>query len=171
MTADLNGFMKRRRHLIKARTIFLTAVLMFSVLVTGLVTGASSASATLQPLMIVRGGSSDALYVLGNMGCVTASCLRLVRTTDALSSYTAVTLPPVTAVRDTPSGSLGQVVFATALDGYALDEVKGETTLYVTRDGARSWRRQTITSGTVIGGITTTSKSVYVIAIRCEIPQ
>lgn len=59
------------------------------------------------------------------------------------------------------------MVFATAHDGYALNEVKGVTALYVTLDGARSWHRQTITNDAVIGGLVATSKNVYVIAMRC----
>lgn len=159
--------MKRRHSFAKALSLMFTAAMMLATPVNGSWADAASSSATLQPLMTVKVASSDVVYVLGNVGCTTASCLRLVRTTTALLKYTTLALPPVTAVRGTPSGSLGQVVFATAYDGYALDEVKGITVLYVTHDGARSWRRQAIAKGAAIGELVATSRNIYVIAMRC----
>ncbi|MBW4078338.1 MAG: hypothetical protein HIU84_07485 [Acidobacteria bacterium] len=121
----------------------------------------------LQPLMVMGVPSSGVLYVLGNTGCVTSSCLHLVRTNDALSSYTTLALPPVSSVRGVPSESLGQMVFATAHDGYALDEVNGVTTLYVTHDGARSWHRQVVSNDLTISDLAASVSTVYVVAKRC----
>ena len=167
MTDDLNGAMKRRRPMTEVLVTLLAAAVLFIELPIGAPASASLSTSTFEPLMIVRVAASNVTYILGNSGCATASCLRLVRTTDALSRYTTMALPPVTSVRGIPSGSLGQVVFATARDGYALNEVNGATTLYVTLDGARSWHRQAITNGAVIGGLVATSTKVYVIAMRC----
>ncbi|MHB1251140.1 MAG: hypothetical protein ACYC0I_03300 [Acidimicrobiales bacterium] len=121
----------------------------------------------LRPLMLVKVPLSDTIYVVGNLGCDSSRCLHLVRTNDALSSYTTVQLPPVTPVRGVASGSLGQVDFATSRDGYALDEVKGVTTLFVTRDGARSWHRQVVSKGLVIAQLAASAGTVDVVAMRC----
>jgi hypothetical protein len=127
----------------------------------------AGAIGVLQPLMIEKVPSTRIVYVLGHVGCKTSSCLRLVRSNDALSGYTTVSLPPVTSAQGNPSGSLGQMTFASARDGYAVDQVKGESMLYVTHDGARSWHRQMLPRGLVIRDLAVSAPDVYVVTVHC----
>ncbi|MHB1208842.1 MAG: beta propeller repeat protein [Acidimicrobiales bacterium] len=151
----------------KVAMAVITAILTFPLPLTSSWSSAFASRVSLQPLIVMRVPSSGVLYVLGNTGCVTSSCVHLVRTNDALSSYTTLALPPVSSVRGVPSGSLGQMVFATAHDGYALDEVNGVTTLYVTHDGARSWHRQVVSNDLTISDLAASESTVYVVAMRC----
>ena len=164
--SDLNGCMNHRHaHAVLAKGA--VAALMLLAIIGDAGVGASS-STPLRPLLIVKVPSTNVLYILGNVGCSTAACLHLVRTTTSFSSEVAVTLPPVSKVRGIASGSLGQVAFANSSDGYALDEVDGVTDLYVTRDGAKSWHRQTFARHDVVTRIVTTATSVILVAMQCS---
>lgn len=154
------------RHSLRA---FLVVTAMAGLLlpVTGARAGGAGAAGVLQPLMTAMVPSTNVVYVLGHSGCETSSCLRLVRTNDALSGYTTVTLPPVVSAQGNPSGSLGQMIFANTRDGYAVDEVKGESRLYVTHDGARSWHSKLLPRGLVIRDLAVSAPDVYVVTVRC----
>ncbi len=164
--SELNGRMRGHSKLRVPVAVF-TALLSLVLATMTPLSRATAASTPLQPLMVLRVPLSDTLYVIGNTGCVTSSCLHLVRTNDALRSYTTLSLPPVSPVRGVPSGSLGQLVFANERDGYALDEINGETTLFVTHDGARSWHRQVVGNDLTISDLAVSTSTVYVVAMRC----
>lgn len=137
-------------------------------LAAGALVGASGAGAAtaLSPEMVVRAGESPVLYVVGS-SCARATCLHLLRSTDAGVTYQAVAMPPTTTVADSSTGSLDWLVFATPTNGYALEGAATSTTLYVTRDGARTWRRATLPSGVDITALAATTSAVYVVTRHC----
>ncbi len=93
--------------------------------------------------LLSRAGTSNTVYVLASTGCAKSRCVRLYRTTIGATVFTRVTPPPVMGEKyATANSTLERLVFANVDDGYAIVGYRtyGET-LYVTTNGARSWRR------------------------------
>lgn len=81
--------------------------------------------------------------------------------------FTRVTVPPVTQERGgTARTTLGQVVFANVNDGYATVGNDSPSTLYVTTNGARTWRRVMHAKNLSIT-VVTTSQAVFVTSVTC----
>lgn len=127
--------------------------------------GATSASPT--PVLVVRAGLTSTVYELVSVPCSSSSCLRLERVSSNASRRRAVSSPPIGLVSGVPSGSLDRLVFANVRDGYA---VLGESTpsaLYVTNDGAETWRRTVVKGGWSILQLSATPSALYAIIARC----
>src|ERR1700688_5208048 len=86
-------------------------------------TGSATASTTTNhfaPQWLIRVGSSRVIYIEGTVACKHTTCQRLLRTNNNGESFTDVTTPPTPGLSGTPDGSWDQLVFASALDGFAL---------------------------------------------------
>jgi len=134
---------------------------------------ASTSDSAFSPQMLVRVESSPVVYLLGSVSCSKVPCLRLLRTNDDGASFAEVTPPPVSAAQGSLVGSLNQLVFANARDGFALEgEGSGEgvpngEVLYATHDGARTWKRVPEPAGDALSRIAVTSNMLYGVTMHC----
>ena len=129
---------------------------------------AGSSRLALSPLEISQVASSNVVYVLATTGCAQPSCLRLIRTTVSATSFTPANLPPIRAVRGQLAGTLDSIQFANVHDGYAIVGETGPTSLYVTLNDARTWRKVIIEKGARVLGLTTTATGLYAITGICS---
>jgi photosystem II stability/assembly factor-like uncharacterized protein len=104
-------------------------------------------SSPLQPWTIVRAGTSDTMYLEAFSICDHTYCPTLLRTEDGGRHFTKVTMPPVSAASGSPVGSLRELVFANAEDGYAIEGQSSDTLAYTTFDGGRNWHKESVLAG------------------------
>jgi|HubBroStandDraft_6_1064221.scaffolds.fasta_scaffold01437_11 photosystem II stability/assembly factor-like uncharacterized protein len=98
-------------------------------------------------------------WVLGVAPCSNRVCTRLLRTTDAGSTWTQVRAPPAPLDTSKPSG-VNELHFANREDAYAF----GGTALWVTHDGGAHWRDLTSVGGLrryVVGSLVSTTTGVF----------
>jgi hypothetical protein len=123
--------------------------------------GAATKAKTVVNYTLIRAGNTDVVYVLSWAGCEKASCFGLYRTNVSGSPFAAVTLPPMTSTQ-----RVDRVVFANAQDGYATIGNYFPSTLYMTTNGARSWRK--VMSGhDMTYEVTTTANGLLVSSVQC----
>jgi photosystem II stability/assembly factor-like uncharacterized protein len=128
------------------------------------------------PLMVVRVNDSSTVYVVTTSNEFEAKkpaacgsgCFLLRQSTDDGALFRYKSLPRIHYESDSLTGNLDQLVFATADDGYALMGVGAPTSLYVTLDGAGSWRREVIARNTTILGFTATTRELYAVIANCS---
>jgi len=138
----------------------------------------TSSSATvlsvMSPAIVARAGSSDVFYVLWeSTSCHLQRCLRLERSVNGGQTFSRVAVPPVTPVLGGNTSPISNLYFANPLDGYAEEFTStgskwSSTTLFVTFNGGRSWRRQVISSHASVFGMTDTSHFFYAVTERCS---
>ena len=154
-----------------------TAVRMYLLLTAALVTFISlvvspsayaSISSTQTPVLLVRAGSSAVFYVVTTSGCNAPACLRMYRTNVDATTFALVQPPPVTPEQGGMAGTtLDQVVFANTKDGYATVGATSPSTLYVTTNGARTWRRVLHAKNLRIS-VVATSREIFVTTVTCK---
>ena len=127
-----------------------------------------SSGASMTPLLLARVPSSQVVYILGSVKCGESRCLHLRRTTDYAAHFVTVSIPPVSEVPGSLTGSLSRLLFANVNDGYAIEPTGSSTTLFVTTDGATTWRRAALASGLVFGGFAMSATSLYAVTMRCN---
>jgi hypothetical protein len=123
------------------------------------------------PQLVVRAGTSNVLYVLYSATCGGKPCYRLTRSANGGQTFTEVTTPPIREyTKGNPlNGSLNQLVFANAEDGYATENFWGKrSTLYATFDGGKSWHREHIKGAQFLQALTTSPTDFYVITEHCD---
>jgi photosystem II stability/assembly factor-like uncharacterized protein len=124
------------------------------------------------PQLVLRAGTSNVLYVFYSATCGGHTCYRLTRSANGGRTFTKVAAPPVTSGSvnaDSGTGSLDQLVFANAEDGYATENIWGkQSKLYATFDGGRSWHREHIKGAQFIQSLTTSPTDFYVITEHCD---
>jgi photosystem II stability/assembly factor-like uncharacterized protein len=124
------------------------------------------------PQLVVRGGTSAAIYVLWSDTCKGRICFRLMRSLDGGQTFTPVTAPPIATgspYDGSSTGSLDQLVFANAEDGYATEDFwSKQSTLYATFNGGDSWHREQIKGASNIQSLTSSPTSFYAITERCD---
>jgi hypothetical protein len=138
-------------------------------------TGSNNASMPIRsqvPQLVVRAGTSNVLYVLYSATCDGRPCYRLTRSANGGRTFTKVTTPPISSgstYADSGTGSLDQLVFANAQDGYATENIWGkQSDLYATFDGGRSWHREHIKGAQFIQSLTTSPTAFYVVTEQCD---
>ena len=90
------------------------------------------------------------------------------RTTIAMTSFERVTLPPVTRARGGVAGTtLVRLVFANEMDGYATVGSVSPSALYVTANGARTWRRVMHGKDLAIN-VTAAKDEIIVTSVSCK---
>ena len=118
--------------------------------------------------VLLAGAGASAEYVLVAEGCAELRCLVLDRYDPVTRRFTRVVRPPLSPVRDSPSGDLERLVFASARLGAALVGQNGTTQkVYVTRDGARTWRRVNFGAPSVID-VAAGGGALYAVLGRCR---
>jgi hypothetical protein len=129
--------------------------------------GSSTTRRSVTPLLIARALGTRTLYVVGSVNCAQATCLRLYRTNSDDTTYSRVAMPPVASVAGSGTGALDQLVFANASDGYALVGAPASTSLYITTNGATTWRQATFPLGDSAYGFTATDNALYAVFAHC----
>jgi hypothetical protein len=160
--------MSKRR--LRVTTLVLLILLTASFPVTLRAASANSAKPTtgyFSPRMLIRVRSSPVVYLLEYVACQRVTCLRLLRTNNNGTSFIKVTPPPTTAIKGSIVGSLEQMVFANAEDGYALEGESGGNVLYATFNGARTWKKETEPKGTALSSLAVTSSMLYGVTSHC----
>jgi hypothetical protein len=133
----------------------------------------SIANRHFSPRMLVRVASSKLVYVVGENSCGRSSCLALQRTDNNGASFDTVTPPPTTDIKDSLVGSLDEIVFANARDGYALEGQNGGEgvnngdVLYATFNGARTWTKVPEPKGNALSRIAVSSDTLYGVTMHC----
>ena len=128
----------------------------------------ASLSSTQTPVVLVRAGSSAIFYMVTTSGCNAPACLRMYRTDVDATTFTRVQPPPVTAEQGGLAGTtLDHVVFANAMDGYATVGATSPSTLYVTTNGARTWRRVLHAKNLTIS-VVATSREIFMTSVTCK---
>lgn len=124
------------------------------------------------PQLVIRAGTSNVIYVLYSATCGSSPCYRLTRSANGGRTFTRVTTPPISSgytYADSGTGSLDQLVFANAEDGYATENIWGkQSKLYATFDGGQSWHREHIKGAQFIQSLTTSPTNFYVITDHCD---
>ena len=130
---------------------------------------AQAATQSMQtPVILVRAGSSGVFYVVTTSGCNAPTCLRMYRTNVNGASFTRVTAPPVTQEQGGTAGTtLDHVVFANLNDGYATVGGYSPSALYVTTNGARTWRKVMYAKDLSIA-VVATSREIFVTSVTCR---
>ena len=77
-------------------------------------------------------------------------------------------MPPYGRLARTPQGTVLAMVFATPKIGYVLEGNSEAQKLYVTTDGAHSWRRSPIPRDDTIWGLTATGTHLYALFVHCS---
>jgi photosystem II stability/assembly factor-like uncharacterized protein len=124
------------------------------------------------PQLVVRAGTSNVLYVLYSAMCDGKQCYRLTRSANGGQTFAKVTTPPINneyTDAGAGTGSLDQLVFANAEDGYATENFWGkQSKLYATFDGGRTWHREHIKGAQFIQSLTKSPTDFYVITEHCD---
>lgn len=124
------------------------------------------------PQLAIRAGTSNVIYVLYSATCGGSLCYRLTRSANGGRTFTKVTTPPISSgytYADSGTGSLEQLVFANAEDGYATENIWGkQSKLYATFDGGHSWHREHIKGAQFIQSLATSPTDFYVITDHCD---
>lgn len=124
------------------------------------------------PQLVIRAGTSNVIYVLYSAACGGSPCYRLTRSANGGRTFTQVNTPPISSgytYADSGTGSLDQLVFANAEDGYATENIWGEQSkLYATFDGGLSWHREHIKGAQFIQSLTASPTDFYVITDHCD---
>jgi len=158
----------RTRYLL-FRVLVAAVVIAVALLVaTPIASRASVVRKALTPLSLTQVPASSTVYVLATSGCARPSCLRLLRTSVDAATFTGASLPPMRSLRGDLTGSIDSISFANVDDGYAIVGVTGPTTLFVTLNGARSWRRVIVQKGARTLGLTTTANGIYALTGVCS---
>ena len=141
--------------------------------------GPAAAAADFQPGLVVPAGSAT-VYVLGSGRCGRRLCLELWRGTstapDSREHFTEVTAPPSIAPSyPSDTGSIRDLVFANALDGYALQRSNDTeplypepSTVFVTRDGGSTWHATSFVRGLGVFGLAASANEFYVVLGSCR---
>ena len=120
------------------------------------------------PVLLVRAGSSRYFYVVTTSGCHASVCLRMYRTNVDGTTFTRVSTPPVASDHGGTAGTtLDRIVFANVDDGYATVGTNSPSSLYVTTNGARTWRRVMRAKDLSIS-IAVTSSELFVTTVTCQ---
>ncbi len=144
----------------------LTSALLLPTLA-GATNGTSTTPRLVTPLLLARALGTRTVYVVSSVTCARTTCFQLYRTSDDDTRYTLVAMPPVSPIAHVATGSLQRMIFANALDGYALVGVPVATSLYATTNGATSWHRVKIPSGESVYGFTATDNTLYAVFAHC----
>lgn len=124
------------------------------------------------PQLVIRAGTSNVMYVLYSATCGNNPCYRLTRSANGGRTFTKVTTPTISSgytYADSGTGSLDQLVFANAEDGYATENIWGkQSKLYATFDGGHSWHREHIKGAQFIQSLTYSPTAFYVITDHCD---
>jgi hypothetical protein len=140
--------------------------------------GATSLPASGWPLLIAPVHRQGLFYILVSEPCAQTRCLHLYRSRDAIGTslepplkFVPLTLPPYGRLARTPQGSVMAMVFVTQKIGYILEGNSEAFDLYVTTNGAHSWKRSPIPHGNTIWGLSATSSHLYALFMNCSSPQ
>ncbi len=154
-------FALRACSLIAAALIFLTSIVVSP--------GALASTGSIQtPVLLIRAGSSKVFYVVTTSGCHSPACLRMYRTDSHATTFTRVSPPPVAREQGGTAGTtLDDVVFANANDGYATVGNYSPSALYVTVNGARTWRRVMGAKDLTIS-VAMTRNEIFVTSVTCR---
>jgi hypothetical protein len=148
--------------------LLLIVVLVVLVTFAGFSNAQAASPSTQTPVLLVRAGSSGVFYVVTTSGCKSPACLRMYRTNSDATTFTRVSPPPVTREQGGRAGTtLDDVVFANATDGYATVGNYSPSALYVTINGARTWRRVTHAKDLAIS-VVVTSSEIFVTSVTCQ---
>jgi hypothetical protein len=166
---------KRSARSTKSLVIALLVVLAGLAVATPRATARASELVAFTPLMLTRANSSAVVYVVGSLKCPSVFCLRLLRTSDNGSYFETVSLPPILPNPGSATGTLDRLVFANALDGYALvggsysgEGINPPTVLYATFDGAQKWHRVNIAPSVSIFAFEAAAREIYAVTAHCN---
>jgi hypothetical protein len=162
--------------------IFLKCLVVANlIVVSGLIsasnrTADASMNPPVVPLMMAGVAGTRTVYVVSTSNIFESrhpsacgiGCYLLERTTDGGAHFTVRDLPRTRYVSDSLTGTLDQLSFASSSDGYALMGSGVPRSLFVTRNGGGSWRREEIAAGTAILRFATTRSHVVAVVARCK---
>ena len=163
--------MANRLHRIFTAAVLSTTLSLVALGGIRAVAASSSRLATrLQPVLVVRAGSSSSVYVLWRESGSCTTCWALTRSPFDVTPLEHVSAPPaIRPVPGNPAGSLEDLVFATASDGMALELTKdGANLLYVTHDAARTWTRWPLLAGAQLTDLVATPSDFFATERICH---
>ncbi len=124
------------------------------------------------PQLVIRAGTSDVLYVFYSAACGGHTCYRLTRSANGGRTFITVSTPSIKSdavYAGSGTGSLDQLVFANAEDGYATENFWGKQSwLYATYDGGKSWHREHITGAQFIQSLAASPTAFYAVTEQCN---
>lgn len=127
------------------------------------------------PLLIAPTHQQGLFFILVSEPCAETRCLHLYRSRDAVQSslapplkFVPLVLPPYGRRARTPRGTVRAMVFATPEIGYILEGKSEAQVLFVTTNGAHTWRRSPIPHDDTIWGLTATSTHLYALFVHCS---
>ena len=138
-------------------------------------TAGSDSMVPFTPAIIARAGATNVFYVLSESNaCRIRECLRLERSNNDGRTFFLETVPPVTPVHGGSVAPIDNLYFANPSDGYAEEFTStgtewATTSLFLTRDGGRSWAREFIGRHVSIFGFASTSRYFYALTEWCSV--
>jgi hypothetical protein len=134
---------------------------------------AASSPGSMAPIMVVRAGSSDTLYVLWqNESCTLLRCVRLERSINGGQTFTSVAVPLDTSKLRMDVPPVSQMYFANPMDGYAMvlasdNPYRPPSVLMQTTNGGRSWSKVHFASTVSIQGFAASRHYFYAVTAQC----
>ena len=134
---------------------------------------AASSTSSMSPIMVVRAGSSDALYVLWqDETCTLLRCVQLERSMNGGQTFTSVAVPLDTSKLRKYVSPVSQMYFANPRDGYAVvlagdDPFRPPSVLMRTTNGGRSWSKVEFSPNSTIAGFAASSHYFYAVTTQC----
>ncbi len=125
----------------------------------------------LAPQLLAPLGSSRQAMVAGVTACDgrPEPCLEVVETGVAGTGLARRAVPPVGPLAGSATGTLDSLVFANALDGYAVVGPPTQRSVYATFDGARSWQHMTASPGYEVTQMVATASDFYAVEMSCPL--
>jgi hypothetical protein len=159
------------------RAPFAAAVVVASVLplTSSLSTVSFASNVPFTPAIIARAGTTDIFYVLSESNaCGIRECLRLERSDNDGRTFIPEAVPPVTPVLGGSVAPIGNLYFANPRVGYAEEFTStgakwATTSIFLTRDGGRSWARESVGAHVSIFGFASTSRYFYALTEQCSV--
>ena len=123
------------------------------------------------PVLLVSVPHSKFAYVLesANSGCGHTLCLWFSRISDPPAPTSDRTFPPLHAFSGQPTGNIESLQFTSLDDGYLWTKEGRVSALYVTTNGARTWRRTVTTSSLMpVHPFGATQGHIYFVTETCS---
>lgn len=135
---------------------------------------ATSAPIGFVPQSLTRVVGARTVIVAGSVPCAHAVCASLLSGSlgpnGLVGTWRRLGAPPIPPARAVWSLDVGELSFVNGSDGYDLVPSAtpgGTASVYATVDGGQTWRRVSVTSGTVVG-LVAGSAAFYAVTASCD---
>jgi hypothetical protein len=166
MMIEMTGALTSLRRFLFAIVL---VVALIGLAMTSAVNAVTAPQSTRTPLLVTGVAGTPIAFVVSTNSteCAKEPCLRLQRTSDNGTHFTTLRLPPIGLARGSSLGNLSQLIFTSAMDGYASLNNGSSFVWYMTTDGAKSWHLVSVAPGDTIERLVPTHHELYAVIADC----